>query len=400
MKTFQRGIVDDLEQAVLRDRQLLQVVIGPRQVGKTTAVQQLLKRLKNPSHVAAADTALPPGPEWIESHWSMVVSLSEKVETPVILVLDEIQKVRGWSETVKRLWDETIRSNQSMRVILLGSSSLLLQRGLTESLAGRFLLHRCPHWSWTECRKAFGWDLDRWLFFGGYPGAAPFADDEILWKRYVADSLVEPAIARDVLQLQTVHKPSLLRHLFAFAAAFPAQCVSYNKMLGQLQDAGNTTTLAHYLQLLETAFLVSGMELYSAGRGRRRGSSPKLILWNSALIHALSLLSFEEARRDSAWWGRVVENAVGAHFLNHLPGPAWQVTYWRENNKEVDFVVTQGREVWALEVKSGRSGQHGGLDAFHARYPRSHSLLIGAQGIPLKDFFARSPFDFLTRQQN
>jgi len=397
MKPFQRAIVGDLEQAVWRDRQLLQVVIGPRQVGKTTAVQQLLERLKNHSHVAAADTALPPGPEWIESHWSMAASLPMKPEIPAILVLDEIQKVRGWSETVKRLWEETIRSNRPMRVILLGSSSLLLQRGLTESLAGRFLLHRCSHWGWEECRKAFGWDLERWLYFGGYPGAAPFAADETLWKRYVADSLVEPAIARDVLQFQTVHKPSLLRHLFAFAAAFPAQCVSYNKMLGQLQDVGNTTTLAHYLKLLETAFLVSGMELYSAGRGRRRGSSPKLILWNSALIHALSLLSFAEARRDGAWWGRVVENAVGAHLLNNLPEPAWQVTYWREDNKEVDFVVTQGREVWALEVKSGRPGYNSGLDIFRSRYPCSRALLIGSQGIPLEDFFGRSPADFFSR---
>lgn len=397
MKPFQRVMVDDLEQAVRRDRRLLQVVIGPRQVGKTTAAQQLLERLKYPSRIAAADTALPPGPEWIESHWSLGTSLPAGADAPAILVLDEIQKVRGWSEVVKRLWDETLRARRPLRVILLGSSSLLLQRGLAESLAGRFLLHRCPHWSWAEFRQAFGWNLDRWLFFGGYPGAAAFAGDEALWKRYVADSLVEPAIARDVLQLQTVHNPSLLRHLFAFAAAFPAQHVSYNKMLGQLQDAGNTTTLAHYLKLLETAFLVSGLELYSAGHGRRRGSSPKLILWNSALIHALSPLTFAEARREGAWWGRVVENAVGAHLLNHLPEPVWQVTYWRDGNQEVDFVVTRGREVWALEVKSGRPGRLSGLAAFRARYPRSHALLIGGQGIPLEDFFARSPADFLSR---
>lgn len=393
MKPFQRGIVQDLEKAVALDRQLIQVVVGPRQVGKTTAVQQLLERLKQPNHIAAADTALPPGPEWIESHWEMAESLRADKKTAPILVLDKIQNVRGWSEVVKRLWDENIRSRKPMRVILLGSSSLLLQRGLSESLAGRFLLHRCPHWSWTECREAFGWDLDRWLFFGGYPGAAPLADDEALWKRYVADSLVEPAIARDVLQLQMIHKPALLRHLFAFAASFPSQYVSYNKMLGQLQDAGNTTTLAHYLKLLETAFLVSGLELYSAGRGRRRGSSPKLILWNNALIHGLSSLSYADARRDSAW-GRVVENAVGAHLLNHLSEPTWQVTYWREGREEADFVVARGREVWAVEVKSGRSGRLSGLAAFRARYPGSRALLIGGEGIPLKDFFARPPADF------
>ncbi|MCX6348282.1 MAG: AAA family ATPase [Candidatus Aureabacteria bacterium] len=398
MKPFQRAIVEDLERGIRSDHRLLQVVIGPRQVGKTTAVQQLLNRLKRPHHVASADTALPPGAEWIESHWNAARVLPAKAGAPAILVLDEIQKVRGWSEVVKRLWDEARRARRPLRVILLGSSSLLLQRGLVESLAGRFMLYRCAHWSWTECRRAFGWDLDRWLYFGGYPGAAPFADDEPLWKRYVADSLVEPAIARDVLQLQTVHKPSLLRHLFAFAAAFPAQYVSYNKMLGQLQDAGNTTTLAHYLKLLETAFLVSGLELYSVGRGRRRGSSPKLILWNSALIHALSLLSFARARREGAWWGRVVENAVGAHLLNHLPEPVWQVTYWREGNQEVDFVVTQGREVWALEVKSGRPGRLSGLAAFRARYPRSRALLIGSDGIPIEDFFARSPAEFFSRR--
>jgi predicted AAA+ superfamily ATPase len=397
MKPYERTVVDDLEKAIWHPRHLIQVVIGPRQVGKTTAVQQLLERLKLPHHVAAADSALPPGPEWIESHWSRAGLLPCTPAAPAILVLDEIQKVQGWSEVVKRLWDESVRAGNPLRVILLGSSSLLLQKGLDESLAGRFLLHRCPHWSWPECRQAFGWELDRWLFFGGYPGAAPFAQDEALWKRYVADSLVEPAIARDVLQLQTVHKPSLLRHLFAFAAAFPAQHVSYNKMLGQLQDAGNTTTLSHYLKLLKSAFLASGLELYSAGRGRHRGSSPKLILWNNALIHALSRFSFEETRRECAWWGRVVENAVGAYLLNQLSEPTWSVTYWREGDKEVDFVVTQGREVWALEVKSGRPGRLGGLPAFRARYPHSRALVIGSEGIPLQDFFAASPADFFKR---
>jgi len=397
MKPFQRALVNDLEIAIRHPRRLIQVVIGPRQVGKTTAVQQLLERLKQPSHVAAADSALPPGPEWIESHWSMAASLPATSEAPTILVLDEIQKVQGWSEVVKRLWDESARKNRPLRVILLGSSSLLLQKGLEESLAGRYLLHRCPHWDWTECQQAFGWTLDQWLFFGGYPGAAPFANDQTLWKRYVADSLVEPAIARDVLQLQTVHKPSLLRHLFAFAAAFPAQYVSYTKMLGQLHDAGNTTTLAHYLKLLQTAFLVSGLELYSAGCGRHRGSSPKLIVWNSALIHALSRFSFEEARHDGAWWGRTVENAVGLHLLNHLTEPTWTVTYWREGNAEVDFVVTQGRDVWALEVKSGRPGRISGLAAFRARYPQARTLLIGSEGIPLHYFFARPPMDFFTQ---
>jgi len=396
MKTFYRAIVGDLEKAVRRDAQLLQVVIGPRQVGKTTAVRQLLQRLDWSSHVASADSALPPGPEWIESNWHMATMLPATVKAPAILVFDEIQKVRGWSEVVKRMWDESVHSKRSLRVILLGSSSLLLQRGLQESLAGRFLLHRCTHWSYSECREAFGWDLDRWLFFGGYPGAARFAEDEEQWKRYVADSLIEPAIARDVLQLQTVHKPSLLRHLFVFASAFPAQHVSYNKMLGQLQDAGNTTTLAHYLKLLETAFLISGIERYSAGCGRKRGSSPKLVLWNSSLINALSPLSFKETFSDGAWRGRIIENAVGAHLLNHLFEPTWEISYWREGDREVDYIVSRGRALWALEVKSGRAGRQSGLDAFRIRYPHARILLLGANGMPIEDFLTRSPTDIFS----
>jgi uncharacterized protein len=207
----------------------------------------------------------------------------------------------------------------------------------------------------------------------------------------VADSLVEAVLSRDVLQLQTVAKPALLRHLFALATCFPAQVLSYNKMLGQLQDAGNTTTLAHYLALLETAFLVSGLELFSRGQRRKRGSSPKLVLWNQALVNASSPRPFEDARADSAWWGRLVENAVGAHLLNHLPPGEWGVTYWRQGNAEVDYIVERGRALWALEVKSGRGGRISGLAAFRARYPSARALLVGADGIPLEEFLGSDP---------
>ena len=394
--TFERSLVDDLERELRRSHVLLQAVVGPRQVGKTTAAQQVVERLGWPCQFAAADMALPPGPEWIETQWRAASALAPSDRGPSILVLDEIQKVRGWSEIVKRLWDEDRRADHALRVLLLGSSSLLLQHGLTESQTGRFFLHRCPHWTWPECKTAFGWSLDQWLYFGGYPGAAVFAAEEHIWKQYVADSLIEPAIARDVLQLQTVHKPALLSHLFAFAASFPAQRISYNRMLGQLQDAGNTTTLANYLRLLETAFLVTGLELYSAGRVRRRGSSPKLILWNQGLISAISPFGFDEARSDRAWWGHVIENAVGAYLLNGLSEPAWQITYWRQGNAEVDFVVARGSCVWAIEVKSGRQGRVSGLATFKTRYPNARLLLIGAGGIPLKEFFAHPPDAFLT----
>jgi predicted AAA+ superfamily ATPase len=310
------------------------------------------------------------------------------------LVLDEVQKVQGWSEVVKRLWDEERRTRGPVLPIILGSSALLLQKGATDSLSGRLFLHRCLHWSWPECRTAFGWDLSRWLYFGGYPGAAALARDESAWKRYVVDSLIETVLARDVLQLQTINKPALLRHLFALAATFPAQLLSYNKMLGQLQDAGNTTTLARYLRLLETAFLVTGLEQFSKGQIRKRGSTPKLVLWNNALVNALGLRSRSDATADGAWWGRLVENAVGAHLLNGLQGPDWSVTYWRDGDSEVDFVVAHGTRVWAIEVKSGRPGKTGGLEAFRKRYPQSKVWLLGGGGLKLEEFFARPATDW------
>lgn len=225
----------------------------------------------------------------------------------------------------------------------------------------------------------------------GIPTIYATADSPIpldsAWKRYITDSLIETVLARDVIQMSKIAKPVLLRHLFALAATLPAQCVSYTKMLGQLQDAGNTTTLAHYLKLLESAFLASGLELFSRGKQRQRGSSPKLILWNNALVNALSKRTFAESLADTIWWGRLVENAVGAHLCNSLLAVEYEITYWREGNHEVDFVVARGRDIWAIEVKSGRSGKTSGLTRFRDRYSQARALLVGAQGIPLETFF-------------
>jgi predicted AAA+ superfamily ATPase len=391
---YSRALVAELATACRRKTPLIQVIVGPRQVGKSTAAEQLLRKLRWPQVSASADAPLPPGPEWIETQWQLARTRKPAAKQRVLLVLDEVQKVQGWSEVVKRLWDEERRTRGPVLPIILGSSALLLQKGATDSLSGRFFLHRCLHWSWPECRTAFGWDLSRWLYFGGYPGAATLARDESAWKRYVVDSLIETVLARDVLQLQTINKPALLRHLFALAATFPAQLFSYNKMLGQLQDAGNTTTLARYLRLLETAFLVTGLEQFSKGQVRKRGSTPKLVLWNNALVNALGLRSRSDAMADGAWWGRLVENAVGAHLLNGLQGPDWSVTYWRDGDREVDFVVAHGTHVWAIEVKSGRPGKTGGLEAFRKRYPQSKVWLLGGGGLKLEEFFARPATDW------
>jgi predicted AAA+ superfamily ATPase len=396
VQKYQRPSLDVLLSAIRRDRPVFQVLVGPRQVGKTTLAKQLMDRVGFPAVYASADAPLPPGPEWLETQWHVAVS-SVAPGKPVLLVLDEIQKVRGWAEALKRLWDAREEASADVRLLILGSSALLLQEGLATSLAGRFFLHRCTHWSYAECRDAFGWDLDQWLYFGGYPGAVPFIGIEEEWRQYVSDSLIESVLAKDVLQTNRITKPALLRHLFALSATFPAQILSYNKMLGQLHDAGNTTTLAGYLQLLGSAFLVSGLEAYWAGRKRRRGSSPKLVLWNNALVNAMSTRAFSATRSDRALWGRLVENAVGAHLLNSLPPAQYSVTYWHEGDEEVDYVVESAKDLWAMEVKSGSPGKLSGLAAFRKRMPKSRVLIVGADGMPLEDFFLSQPTELLSR---
>jgi predicted AAA+ superfamily ATPase len=389
MPAYERPLLGKLQSALERLPRLIHVLAGPRQVGKTTIALTIADRWKGPTHYAAADELFPPSVEWIRNQWEVARAKSGRGRC--LLVLDEIQKVVGWSEIVKSLWDAERRRSGGLQVILLGSSALRLAAGTSESLAGRFFLHRCPHWSFVECRAAFGWSLERWIYFGGYPGAADLAGDLDTWRAYVRDSLVESVLGRDVLSLQRVTKPALLRHLFAFACRFPAQVVSYTKMLGQLHEAGNTTTLAHYLRLLETAFLVSGLERFSPGRIRSRGSAPKLVVWNNALVNAVNLQSFAEARRDSSWWGRLVENAVGAHFANHLEEPTYELCWWRDGAYEVDYVVRSGRQVWGIEVKSGRERPRITLDVFAAKHPKARTLLIGPGGVTLEDFFTAEP---------
>ncbi len=394
-KAFERNWVADFLAVLLRRREFLHVLIGARQTGKTTAAEQVIGKWRGPVISGSADMPLMPGPEWVETQWFRARQAARPPNRrPVLLVLDEVQKVRGWSESVKRLWDEDSRSRTSIRVLLLGSSSLLVQKGLTESLAGRFFLHRSAHWSHPECRAAFGWSLDEWIFYGGYPGAARLLPDEESWRRYVADALVETAIARDVLQMQTVAKPGLLRNLFGLSSQNPARILSYNKMLGTLQDAGNTVTLAHYLKLLGAAFLVSGLDRVS-GRKRMRASSPKIVLWNNALVTAMSGMTYRETRADPAAWGWLVENAAGAHLLNALHTPRFSVGYWRDGNDEIDYVVSAGKKMTGIEIKSGRPGRLSGMESFRRRFPAARTLLVGSGGISLEEFFHANPMDFL-----
>jgi len=334
-----------------------------------------------PVRYASADEPTLRGADWIAQQWD-----AARLEGGV-LVLDEIQKIPGWSETVKRLWDEDTRGRRKLRVVLLGSAPLLVARGLTESLAGRFELLHLPHWSFAEMQTAFGWSLEQFVYFGGYPGAAPLIRNEARWTRYIADSLIETSISRDVLLLTRVDKPALLRRLFELACRYSGQVLSYTKMLGQLQDAGNTTTLAHYLDLLAGAGMVRGLPKFAGDVARSRGSSPKLQVLNTALMTATSGLSFDDARADREFWGRLVESAVGAHLANAAAAGECTLHYWRERDREVDFVVQVGRRLTAIEVKSGRAPlAHPGTAAFAEAFRVHRTLLVGGDGVPLGDF--------------
>jgi uncharacterized protein len=366
-------------------RRFMQVVAGPRQVGKTTLVRQVVETARLPFVFASADEPTLRGPGWVAQQWDAArLSVGPRGG---ILVLDEVQKATGWSESVKRLWDEDATAGRQLKVVLLGSAPLLIQRGLSESLAGRFEVLHLPHWSAAEMRDAFGWSVEQFIQYGGYPGAAALVEDHDRWARYVRDALIETTIARDVLLLTRVDKPALLRRLFELACRYSGQILSYTKMLGQLQDAGNTVTLAHYLDLLAAAGMVTGLPKFAGEAVRSRGSSPKLQVLNTALMTAQAGLTPDEARADREFWGRLVESAVGAHLANAAASGDCEVFYWREGNREVDFVVRAGRRVTAIEVKSGRPADRlPGLEAFRAAFKPDRVLRVGSGGIPIEDF--------------
>jgi hypothetical protein len=388
---FVRPLAALLARRLAEPRRFLNVVAGPRQVGKTTLVRQVVEASGRPSRYASADEPTLRGPTWIEQQWEAArEEIPAKGPREAILVLDEVQKIPGWPETVKRLWDEDTRSRRRLKVILLGSAPLPLGQGLTESLAGRFEILRLPHWTFGEMKDAFGWPLERYIYFGGYPGAALLASDPGRWTRYILDSLIETTISRDVLLLTRVDKPALLRRLFELGSRYSGQVLSYTKMLGQLQDAGNTVTLAHYLHLLAGAGMLVGLQKFAGEAVRQRASSPKLQVLNTALMTAPSGLSFDEARRDREFWGRLVESAVGAHLANAAATGSGELFYWRDANREVDFVFRSGRRVAAIEVKSGRATEsRPGMEAFAAAFRPQRKLLVGGDGISVEDFLTR-----------
>ncbi|MDD9822766.1 MAG: ATP-binding protein [Gammaproteobacteria bacterium] len=389
----------ELTRRLKEPRRFIQVVAGARQVGKTTLARQVAARAGLPARYASADEPALRGGGWVEQQWVAALHLAaESGRKGALLSLDEVQKVAHWSETVKRLWDEDSHAGRRLRVVLLGSAPLLIQRGLSESLAGRFEVLRLPHWSFSEMRAAFGCSLNEYLYYGAYPGAAPLIKQPARWRRYILDSLIETTLSRDVLLLSRVDKPALLRRVLEIGCAHAGQILSYNKMVGQLQDAGNTTTLAHYLDLLAGAGLVTGLQKYAGKTMRRRASSPKLQVLNTALLTAQSEFSLAEARKDHAFWGRLPEVAVGAHLANAAAAGDCALYYWRERSREVDFVVRAGRRLTAIEVKSARARRYqAGMTAFSDAFGDARKLLVGGDGIEVEAFLSKPALHWLSR---
>lgn len=371
-------------------RRTIQVVAGPRQVGKTTMVNQVLNEVAIPYLFFNADAVETPiDTQWISARWEEArAQMRFRNYTEFLLVIDEIHKIDNWSEKVKREWDADTFKGINIKVVLLGSSRLLLKRGLTESLAGRYELLPMGHWSFAEMQEAFGVDINQYIYFGGYPGSAAYIENETRWRRYMRQSIIAPAIERDILQTTFIYKPALMHQLFALGCAYSGELLSFNKMLGLLQDAGNATTLANYMEVLGESKLLTGLQKYAVDQSRKYRSVPKLQVFNNALLTVMSDgMTYENAYTSPDLWGRWVESAVGCFLLDKAEELEYQLYYWRENNDEVDFVLSRGGHCVAIEVKSGRRQMNNGLSEFRKRFNPRYSLVVGGDAMPLQDLF-------------
>lgn len=389
---FERPYLKLIKPRIEEPRKFIQVILGPRQVGKTTMITQLLSQLSIPNLYESADAISATNSVWLMQVWeSARLRLKASGAAEFLIVIDEIQKIDNWSEIVKQQWDKDTRENINIKVILLGSSRLLIQKGLTESLAGRFETLYLGHWSYTEMQEAFGWNIQQYVYFGGYPGSATLINDDERWKNYIKDSLIETSISKDILMLTRVDKPALLKRLFELGCLYSGQILSYTKIIGQLQDAGNTTTLANYLKLLSECGLLGGLDKYAGDIIRKRGSSPKLQVYNNALITSQSNDTYEKAIINPELWGRLVESSVGVHLINYTISERFNLYYWRDGNYEVDFILEKGDEVIGLEVKSGMRAENAGMRVFAERFNPKKVLLVGTGGIPYDEFLKINP---------
>lgn len=387
MSQYKKKEYQVLMDRIKEPRRFIQVISGPRQVGKSTMVKQVLNDTDIPHHFVTADGISPQNRQWINDVWETVRARKNfgKLDE-YLLVIDEVHKIDNWSEAIKSEWDYDTFHDINIKVVLLGSSRLLLKDGLTESLAGRFEIIRMSHWSYSEMHEAFGMNVSQYVYFGGYPGSASYINDEKRWRNYIKDSIISPAITQDILATKTVYKPSLMQQLFSLGCTYSGEEMSLNKILGQLQDAGNVTTLANYLNTLDETRLLKGLQKYAHDNARKYNSVPKLMVYNTALMSALSNTKFKDVFTTPKQWGRWVESAVGSYLLNSAESIGFQVYYWRERNEEVDFIIDYYGKLTAIEVKSGQRTMNTGLQVFKDKFNPLHAIVVGADAFPLDEF--------------
>lgn len=370
-------------------RSKIQVIVGPRQVGKSTTIGQVLEECTIPYENYSADDVIGASGNWLSQIWeAQRLKMSARKEEKRLLVVDEIQKINNWSETVKAEWDRDTREKCNLVVVLLGSSRMLIEKGLTESLAGRFELIRFPHWTYLEMKDCFGWSLQQYVYFGGYPGAAQYIQNEKRWTDYVKDSLIEPSISKDVLMDTKIAKPQLLRQLFEIGCCYSGEILSLTKVLAQLQDSGNVTTLAGYLHILEECGLLCGLQKYAEDAARKYNSIPKFQVFNNALRNVYTDDSYNDVIENPEKWGRYVESAIGAYLVSLSQIKNYRVFYWRERNNEVDFILLRGSKKIAIEVKTGRRTTNEGLPKFKETFSPHKAFVVGSGGLSVEEFLS------------
>ena len=382
--SYKRLQFSEIQRRINEPRGKIQVLVGPRQVGKSTLIGQVLNEC---GFRYSADDVVNADADWLAQIWeSQRLKMETRSETKRLLVVDEVQKINNWSETVKAEWDRDTREKRELIVVLLGSSRMLIERGMTESLAGRFELIRLTHWTFSEMRDCFGWNLPQYIYYGGYPGAAAYIDNEPRWRNYVKDSLIEPSISKDVLMNTNILKPQLLRQLFEIGSNYSGELLSLTKVAAQMQDAGNVTTLAGYLHLLDECNLLCGLQKYAEDNARKYNSIPKFQVYNSALRNVYADEDFIDAIQDPKVWGRYVESAIGAYLVSQAQIIGYKVFYWRDKNDEVDYVLTYRNRKVAIEVKSGRRTTNTGIKKFAESYHPYRTIVVGSGGLSAEEF--------------
>lgn len=386
---YRRAQFNELLARINEPRSKMQVIVGPRQVGKSTLISQVLEEYALPFDSYSADDVIGTSADWLTQIWeSQRMKMDVRGETKRLLVIDEIQKIKNWSETVKAEWDRDTREKRALTVVLLGSSRMLIEKGLTESLAGRFELIRLSHWTYPEMRDCFGWSLRQYVYFGGYPGAAQYINNETRWRNYIKDSLIEPSITKDVLMDTKIMKPQLLRQLFEIGSSYSGELLSLTKVAAQLQDAGNVTTLAGYLHLLDECGLLCGLQKFAEDDARKYNSVPKFQVHNNAIRNVYTDDGFQEVIEDPKLWGRYVESAIGAHLVSQAPIYDYKVYYWKDKKDEVDFVLARRNKKIAIEIKSGRRTTNQGLSVFSQVYHPHKAFVVGSGGISFEEFLS------------